>query len=123
MVDYAKQMQQKLREGVQLNLTEDEQAFYDALADNQSAKDVLGDKVLMAMARELVETIHKNVKVDWTMRESVQANLRIEIKRLLKRYKYPPDLQQKATDTVLEQAKEVAKDWAETHTLNKGINQ
>ncbi len=107
-------MQQEQRQGAQLNLSVDEKAFYDAFADNQSAKDVLGDKVLMEMARELVETIHRNVKVDWTMRESVQANLRIEIRKLLKRYKYPPDLQKKATDTVLEQAKEVAKDWAET---------
>ena len=113
LVDYAKKMQKAQLEGVQLNLSEDEKAFYDALADNQSAKDVLGDKTLMAMAKELVDTIHRNVKVDWTMRESVQANLRIEIRRLLKRYKYPPDLQQKATDTVLEQAKEVAKYWAE----------
>jgi type I restriction enzyme, R subunit len=119
LIEQAKKMQQQQREGAQLNLSEDEKAFYDALADNQSAKDVLGDKVLMAMARELVETIHRNVKVDWTMRESVQANLRIEIRKLLKRYKYPPDLQQKATDTVLEQAKEVAKDWAETNSVEE----
>jgi type I restriction enzyme, R subunit len=114
LIDQAKKMQQEQREGAKLNLSEDEKAFYDALEDNQSAKDVLGDKTLMAMAKELVDTIHKNVRIDWTIRENVQAQLRIEIRRLLKRYKYPPDLQQKATETVLEQAKELAKDWAET---------
>ena len=66
------------------------------------------------MARDLVETVRKNVTIDWTLRESVQARLRILVKRTLKKYGYPPDKQQKATDTVLDQAKLLCKDWAET---------
>jgi len=66
------------------------------------------------MAHELVEMIRKNVTVDWTMRDSVQANLRVKVKHLLKKYKYPPDKQEKATITVLDQAKLLCKDWAET---------
>jgi len=95
-------------------LTDDEVAFYDALADNESARQVLGDETLKTIARELVDTVKKNVSIDWTMRENVQAKLRVLVKKTLKKYGYPPDKQQKATDTVLEQAKLLCKDWAET---------
>ena len=91
----------------------EEIAFYDALADNESAKEVLGDETLKKMAKELVETVRKNVRIDWTIRESVQARLRVLVKRLLKKYGYPPDKRKKATETVLEQAKLLCKDWAE----------
>jgi type I restriction enzyme R subunit len=114
LIELAKKMQEENKRGSQLNLSEEEIAFYDALADNESAKQVLGDKTLRTMARELVETVRKNVTIDWTLRESVQARLRILVKRTLKKYGYPPDKQQKATDTVLEQAKLLCKDWAET---------
>ena len=67
------------------------------------------------MAKELVDTVRKNVTVDWTLRDNVQAKLRVLVKRLLKKYKYPPDMQQKAADTVLDQAKLLCKDWAETN--------
>jgi len=73
---------------------------------------VLGDKTLHAMAKELVDTVRKNVTVDWTLRDNVQAKLRVLVKRMLRKYGYPPDKQQKATDTVLEQAKLLCKDWA-----------
>jgi type I restriction enzyme, R subunit len=95
-------------------LCKEEVAFYDALADNESAKQVLGDQTLKTMARELVDMIRRNVTIDWTLRENVQAKLRILVKRTLKKYHYPPDQQQKATDTVLDQAKLLCKDWAET---------
>lgn len=74
-------------------------SFYDALADNESARELLGDETLRKMARELVETVRKNVTIDWTLRDSVQAKLRVLVKRMLKRYGYPPDKRQKATDT------------------------
>jgi type I restriction enzyme, R subunit len=83
------------------------------LADNESAKQVLGDQTLRLIAKELVDTVRKNVRIDWTIRESVQANLRINVKRLLRKYKYPPDMQQNSTDTVLDQAKLLCKDWAD----------
>jgi type I restriction enzyme R subunit len=114
LIELARKMQEENKRGSQLNLSEEEIAFYDALADNESARQVLGDKTLRTMARELVETVRKNVTIDWTLRESVQARLRILVKRTLKKYGYPPDKQQKATDTVLEQAKLLCKDWAET---------
>lgn len=114
LIELAKKMREEQNRGKQLNLTDEEVAFYDALADNESAKQVLGDETLKTIARELVETVRKNVSIDWTLRESVQAKLRVLVKRILKRYGYPPDKQQRATETVLEQAKLLCKDWAET---------
>lgn len=107
-------MREEQNRGKKLNLTDDEVAFYDALADNESARQVLGDETLKTIAKELVNTVRKNVSIDWTMRESVQAKLRVLVRRVLKRYGYPPDKQQKATDNVLEQAKLLCKDRAET---------
>jgi type I restriction enzyme R subunit len=115
LIELAKKMQMEQQRGTQLNLSEEEIAFYDALADNASAVEVLGDKTLHLMAKELVDTVRKNVTVDWTLRDNVQAKLRVLVKRLLKKYKYPPDMRQKATDTVLDQAKLLCKDWAETN--------
>jgi type I restriction enzyme R subunit len=113
LIELAKKMREEHDRGAKLNLTEDEIAFYDALADNESARQVLGDETLKTMARELVNTIRKNVTIDWTLRDSVQAKLRVLVKRTLRKYGYPPDKQQKATDTVLDQAKLLCKDWAE----------
>ncbi len=96
-----------------LNLNEEELAFYDALEVNDSAVKVLGDEKLTIIARELVDTVRKNVTIDWTLKESVQAKLRVMVKRILKKYGYPPDKQKKATETVLEQAKLICKDLAE----------
>jgi len=113
LIRLAKDMREASKRGEKLNLTDDEVAFYDALEVNDSAVKVLGNETLRAIARELADTIRKNVKIDWTLRESVQAKLRISVKRILKKYGYPPDKQKKATDTVLEQATLIAKDWAE----------
>jgi type I restriction enzyme R subunit len=113
LVDLAKNMREANKRGEELNLTEDEVAFYDALEVNDSAVKILGDKTLKAIAREIVETIRNNVKVDWTERDNLQAKLRVLVKRVLKKYGYPPDKEQKAIETVLDQAKIVAKDWAE----------
>ena len=109
LIELAKKMQKEQQRGTQLNLSEEEIAFYDALADNESAREVFGDKTLHVMAKELVDMVRKNVTVDWTLRDSVQAKLRVMVKTLLKKYRYPPDKQQKATITVLEQAKYSAK--------------
>jgi type I restriction enzyme R subunit len=113
LIRLAKDMREANKRGEELNLTEDELAFYDALEVNDSAVKILGDETLKTIARELVDTIRKNVTIDWTLRESVQAKLRVLVKRILKKYGYPPDKQKKATETVLEQATLICKDWAE----------
>jgi len=113
LIRLAKDMREANKRGEKLNLTEDELAFYDALEVNDSAVKVLGDETLRTIARELAATIRNNVTIDWTLRESVQARLRVNVKRVLKKYGYPPDKQKKATETVLEQATLIAKDWAE----------
>lgn len=113
LVKLAKDMRESYQRGEKLNLTEDEIAFYDALEVNDSAVKILGDQTLQQIARELVDSIHKNVTIDWTKRESVRAKLRLTVKKILRKYGYPPDKQEKATQTVLEQAEIIAKDWAE----------
>ncbi len=113
LIELAKEMREANRRGEQLRLTEDEVAFYDALEVNDSAVKVLGDETLKTIARELVEMVHNNVTIDWTVRETVRAKLRVMVKRILRRYGYPPDKQEKATQTVLEQAALIARDWAE----------
>lgn len=113
LIGLAKKMREANRRGEQLGLTEDELAFYDALEVNDSAVKILGDETLRTIARELMETIRNNVTIDWTIKETVQAKLRVMVKRVLKKHGYPPDKQKKATETVLEQATLIAKDWAE----------
>ncbi len=98
--------------GERLGLTSDELAFYDALAENDSAVQVLGDATLRVIAHELVETVRHNASIDWTLRENVQAQMRVYVKRILRKYGYPPDLQEKATHTVLEQAALLSEQWA-----------
>jgi len=93
------------------NMTEDELAFYDALGVNDSAVQVLGNETLRQIALELAQMIRKSVTIDWTQRESVQAEIRLKVKKILRKYGYPPDKQEKATHTVLEQAELIAKDW------------
>ena len=104
LIGLAKEMREANARGEQLGLNEDELAFYDALETNDSAVQVLGDETLCKIARELVETVHNNVTIDWTLRENVRANLRRLVKRTLRRYGYPPDKQEQATRTVIEQA-------------------
>jgi type I restriction enzyme R subunit len=93
-------------------MSEDELAFYDALETNDSAVQVLGDGTLRAIAQELVETVRNNVTIDWTLRENVRAQLRVLVRRILRKHGYPPDKQEKATLTVLEQAEALSGVWA-----------
>ncbi|MDP2937227.1 MAG: DUF3387 domain-containing protein, partial [Dehalococcoidia bacterium] len=104
LIALAKEMRQASARGEQLGLSEDELAFYDALETNDSAVKVLGEPALTAIARELVVAVRNNVTIDWTVRENVRAQLRVIVKRILRKHGYPPDKQEKATQTVLEQA-------------------
>jgi type I restriction enzyme R subunit len=112
LIDLAREMREAAKRGEKLGFTDEELAFYDALEVNDSAVKVLGDETLRTIARELVETVHRNVTIDWTVKESVRAKLRTMVKRILRKYGYPPDKQEKATQTVLEQAELLCKDWA-----------
>jgi type I restriction enzyme R subunit len=112
LIALAKNLNEALRRGDQLGLNEDELAFYDALEVNDSAVRVLGDECLRTIAKELVENVRKNASIDWTQRENVQAKLRVIVKRILKKYGYPPDKQERATQTVLEQAEVLSEGWA-----------
>ena len=112
LIQLARELREATARGEKLGLSEDELAFYDALETNDSAVQVLGDETLRAIAQELVETVRGNVTIDWTLRENVRANLRRLVKRTLRRYGYPPDKQEKATRTVLEQAEVLSADWA-----------
>lgn len=104
LIELAKKMREADRRGEDLGLSEEELAFYDALEVNDSAVKVLGDGTLKTIALELVETVRNNTTIDWTLKESVRARLRVMVKRILKKYGYPPDKQPKAIKTVLEQA-------------------
>jgi type I restriction enzyme, R subunit len=114
LIQLAKEMREANARGEQLGLSEDELAFYDALETNDSAVKVLGDETLRGIARELVGTVRSNVTIDWTLRENVRAQLRVLVKRILRKYGYPPDKQEKATETVLEQAALLSAEWAVT---------
>ncbi|MEA3412797.1 MAG: type I restriction endonuclease subunit R [Pseudomonadota bacterium] len=114
LIQLAKQMREANARGEELGLSEDELAFYDALETNDSAVQVLGDDTLRGIARELVETVRNNVTIDWTLRENVRAQLRVLVKRILRKHGYPPDKQEKATQTVLEQAALLSGEWATT---------
>ena len=112
LIGLAKEMRQANERGQTLGLSDDELAFYDALGVNDSAVKVLGDDTLRAIARELVAIVRANVTIDWTVRENVRAQLRVLVKRILRKHGYPPDKQEKATQTVLEQAEVLSEEWA-----------
>jgi len=112
LIQLAREMREAAARGEKLGLTSDELAFYDALETNDSAVRVLGDEALRAIARELVETVRRNVTIDWTLRENVRAQLRVLVRRILRKHGYPPDKQEKATRTVLEQAEVLSEGWA-----------
>jgi type I restriction enzyme, R subunit len=111
LIELARQMREANARDEALGLTEDEVAFYDALEANDRAVKVLGDETLRAIARELVATVRANVTIDWTVRENVRAQLRVLVKRILRKHGYPPDKQEKATQTVLEQAEALSEEW------------
>ncbi len=112
LVALAKEMREAHKRGESLGLTEDEEAFYEALEVNDSAVAVLGDKALCAIARELVDAVRRNATIDWTVKDSVRAKLRVMVKKILKKHGYPPDKQAQATETVLKQAELLCADWA-----------
>jgi type I restriction enzyme R subunit len=112
LIGLARQMREESAKAEELGLSADEVAFYDALEVNDSAVKVLGDATLKTIARELVDTVRRNTTIDWTVRENIRANLRVLVKRILRKYGYPPDKQEKATITVLEQAEALSANWA-----------
>lgn len=116
LINLAKEIKEADRKGEDLGLDFREFAFYSALEVNDSAVAVLGDDVLRHIARELVDTIRKNSSIDWTVRENVQAKMRIAVKKILRKHGYPPDLELKATETVIEQAKLLADVFSATKT-------
>lgn len=112
LIELARKLRASDRRGEELDLSVEELAFYDALETNDSAVAVLGDPALRAIAQELVAAVRCNVTVDWTIRENVRAHLRVLVKRILRRHGYPPDKQEKATQTVLEQAELFSETWS-----------
>jgi len=112
LIGLARDMREANARGEKLNLSEEELAFYDALETNDSAVKVLGEPTLRQIAQELVRTVRANVTIDWTLRENVRAQLRVLVKRILRKHGYPPDKQEKATETVLEQAALLSAEWA-----------
>lgn len=113
LIALANQIKEADGRGEDLGLSTEELAFYDALADNESAREVMRDEQLSIIAREVLNIVRNNVTIDWTVKESTRANLRRLVKRALRKHGYPPDMQAKATQTVLEQAELIARDWAE----------
>src|SRR3989339_500824 len=112
LIKLAKDIRAEDDKAKEMGLSEEEIAFYDALAYNDSAKDLMGVDKLRELARALVVKVKSNTSIDWTIKESVQAKLRVLVKRTLKQYGYPPDMQKLATDNVLKQAAMLADDWA-----------
>lgn len=112
LVNMAKSLRESQSRGEKLHLSDEELAFYDALEVNDSAVKILGDETLRQIALELVDTVRRNATIDWTVKESVRARMRTMVKRILRAHGYPPDKQEKATQTVLAQAELIAKDWA-----------
>jgi type I restriction enzyme R subunit len=111
LIQLAKDMRAANARGEALGLSEDELAFFDALEVNDSAVKVMGDETLRGIARELVDTVRANVTIDWTLRENVRADLRVRVKRVLRKHGYPPDKEEKATQTVLEQTEALCVEW------------
>jgi type I restriction enzyme R subunit len=111
LIHLVKEMREADRQGENLGLSEEEFAFYDALEANDSAVKVLGEPTLKRIAQELVHTVRENATIDWTVKESVRAKLRVMVKRILRKYGYPPDKQEQVTQTVLAQAELLCVDW------------
>ena len=105
-------LQCSMRTGEETGLTDEEIAFYDALAENENARQVMGEPTLRVIAHELVVSIKESVSVDWMHRETARARMRILVKRLLRKYGYPPDLQDAAVQNVLQQAEALSAEWA-----------
>lgn len=121
LITLAKEMEAAKQRGEQLGLTDDEVAFYDALSVNESAVQLMGDDKLKVIAAELITMVRKSVTIDWTLRESARAKIKVIVKRILNKYGYPPDLQAEAVKTVLQQAELLCADWASEETTAEGI--
>ena len=111
LIEMAKKFREAAGRGDQLGLTDDEVKFYDALANNESAVREMNDETLKKIAHELTENLRQNIKVDWNERESVRASLRLMVRRILRKYKYPPDEQDDAVELVLQQVQALGEDW------------
>ena len=112
LIAMAQEFRAAAERGEDLGLSADEMAFYDALETNQAAVRELGDDILRKIAAELTDQLRKNISVDWSVRDTVRARLRLLVKRILRKYKYPPDLEQHAIDLVLQQAETLSEAWA-----------
>ena len=114
LIKLAKEMDVAGNRGEDLGLTDDEVAFYDALANNESAIQAMGDTKFKVIAAELISQARKSVTIDWPLRESARAKIKVIVKRILNRYGYPPDLQEEAVKTVLQQAELLCADGMPT---------
>ncbi|MBA3832289.1 MAG: DUF3387 domain-containing protein [Chthoniobacterales bacterium] len=114
LIKLAKEMSAAKQHGVDLGLNDNEVAFYDALAANDSAVEAMGKDELKVIAAELVTEVRKSVTIDWNLREGVRAKIKVLVKRILRKHGYPPDLQDEATKTVLAQAELLCAEWADT---------
>ncbi len=112
LIELARELRKSEQRGDRLGLTRDEVAFYDALADNGSARDMIGDEKLRTIAQLLVDRVKRSVSIDWALRENARAQIRVMVKRILRQYGYPPDLQKAATELVIEQAEVLCKEWS-----------
>jgi type I restriction enzyme, R subunit len=111
LIRLAKEMDAATKRGEEMGLTDDEIAFYDALAANGNAVKAMGDDKLKVIAAELISKVRQSVTIDWTLRESARARIRVMVKRILNKYGYPPDLQEEAVKTVLMQAELLCAEW------------
>jgi type I restriction enzyme R subunit len=112
LIAMAQKFQEAIGRGEKLGLNADELAFYDALANNEEAVLEMGDEILKKIAHELAESLRKNISVDWSVRDSVRASLRLMVKRILRKYKYPPSRQEEAVKLVLQQAETLSAEWS-----------
>lgn len=111
LIAMARTFRESINRGEELGLTADELAFYDVLANNEEAVREMGDEILKKIAHELAENLRRNISVDWSVRESVRAKLRLMVKRILRKYRYPPDRQEEAVQLVLNQAETLSAEW------------
>ena len=118
LINIAHKLREAANRGEDLGLTDDEICFYDALIQNNSAQELMQDDQLKVIATELVMTVRKNVSIDWTLRETARSRIRVIVKRILRKFGYPPDLQDAAVRLVLEQAETLSDEWAKHLTVN-----
>lgn len=112
LIQLARDVRAARQRGEEQGLSDEEIAFYDALAENKSAVEIMGDDKLRVITHELLTNLRKNISVDWTRRESARTRMRVLVKCILRKYGYPPDLQDAAVQTVLQQAEALASEWA-----------